>query len=84
MQLLFSEIFEQIELAVNKKQRVQVLKNNESAPLKEFFRLLYNDSIEFDVEVPEYRPALEPAGLNYTYLYSEVKKLYRFIKGDSR
>jgi len=28
-----------------------------------------------------YRPAVEPAGLNFTYLDMEMPKLYRFIKG---
>ena len=82
--LLFSEIFEQIELAVNKEERIQILQKNKSVALMDFFRLLYNDKIVFDVEIPKYRPAPEPAGLNFTYLNAEVKKLYRFIKGDPR
>ena len=82
--LLFSEIFEQIELAVDKDERIKILKKNESVSLKDFFRLLYNDKIQFDVEIPKYRPAPEPAGLNFTYLHAEVKKLYRYIKGDPR
>jgi len=31
-----------------------------------------------------YRPAIEPAGLNYTYLNLEIPKLYRFIKDHPR
>jgi hypothetical protein len=27
-----------------------------------------------------YRPAVEPAGLNYAYLDTEMPKMYRFIK----
>jgi hypothetical protein len=38
-------------------------------------------TIEYDVEIPKYRPAPEPAGLNYTYLSMEIDKMYRFIKG---
>ena len=82
--LLFSEIFEQIEIAVDKKSRIEILQKNDSLSLREFFRLLYDDNIEFDVEIPKYRPAIEPAGLNYTYLHSEIKKLYRFIKNEPR
>jgi len=82
--LLFSEIFEQIEIAVDKKSRIEILQKNDSLSLIEFFRLLYDDNIEFDVEIPKYRPAIEPAGLNFTYLHSEVKKLYRFIKNEPR
>jgi len=82
--LLFSEIFEQIELAVNKEERIKILQKNESNSLKEFFRLLYDENIQFDVDIPKYRPAIEPAGLNFTYLHTEVKKLYRYVKGDPR
>ena len=28
-----------------------------------------------------YRPAKEPAGLNYAYLDTQMPKMYRFIKG---
>jgi hypothetical protein len=43
--------------------------------------LLFNKDIKFDVEIPTYRPAPEPAGLNYSYIESEIPKLYRFIEG---
>jgi len=82
--LLFSEIFEQIELAVTKEERIAILQKNKSAALLEFFRLLYDTNIEFDVVIPKYKPAIEPAGLNFTYLHTEVKKLYRYVKGDPR
>jgi hypothetical protein len=82
--LLFSEIFEQIELAVSKEERISILQKNKSPALVEFFRLLYDTNIVFDVEIPKYRPAIEPAGLNFTYLQNEVKKLYRYVKGDPR
>jgi len=82
--LLFSEIFEQIELAVTKEERIAILQKNKSDSLIEFFRLLYDTNIEFDVEIPKYKPAIEPAGLNFTYLHTEVKKLYRYVKGDPR
>jgi hypothetical protein len=32
------------------------------------------------VPIPNYRPAVEPAGLNYAYLDSEMAKMYRFVK----
>ena len=82
--LLFSEIFEQIELAVSKEERISILQKNKSPSLVEFFRLLYDTNIVFDVEIPKYKQAIEPAGLNFTYLHTEVKKLYRYVKGDPR
>ena len=46
--------------------------------------MVYNPDIKFEVEIPAYRPAIEPAGLNYTYLDIEVPKLYRFILGHPK
>ena len=82
--LLFSEIFEQIELAVSKEERITILQKNKSDSLIEFFRLLYDTNIEFDVEIPNYRPAPEPAGLNFTYLDVEMSKMYRFVVGHPK
>jgi hypothetical protein len=81
---LFSEIFSEVELAANKKDRIAVLKKHDTKALRQFFELLYDNNVEFDVNIPKYRPAIEPAGLNFTYLQNEMSKLYRFIKGDSR
>ena len=37
--------------------------------------------VKFDIVIPEkYRPSVEPAGLNYAYLDTEMNKMYRFIK----
>jgi hypothetical protein len=48
---------------------------------QEFLEYAFNPNIKFDVIPPkEWRPAVEPAGLNITYLDLEVPKLYRFIK----
>ncbi len=46
--------------------------------------MVYNPNIKFVVEIPTYRPAIEPAGLNYTYLDIEVPRLYRFIPGHPK
>lgn len=78
---LYSEIFEDFDKCTTKAERIAVLQKYDHKNFREFFVAAFNDSIEFDVEIPQYRPAPEPAGLNYTYLSSEVPKLYRFIKG---
>ena len=40
-----------------------------------------NPNVEWDINLPHmYRPAVEPAGLNYAYLDTEMPKMYRFIK----
>lgn len=77
---LFSEIFEEFEKAQTKQERIAILKKYDHPRFRDFLIYAFNSSIEFDVEVPNYRPAPEPAGLNYTYLDMEMPKLYRFIK----
>jgi hypothetical protein len=42
---------------------------------------MLNPSVQYDIIMPEkYRPAVEPAGLNFAYLDTEMNKMYRFIK----
>jgi len=82
---LYSEIFEEFNKSSNKTDRIAVLRKYESKNFKDFFVFLFNPNVKFDVELPTtYRPAIEPAGLNYTYLNLEIPKLYRFIKDHPR
>jgi hypothetical protein len=78
---LYSEIFEEFDKAQNKTERINVLKKYDHLRFREFLVYALDPTIEFDVEIPNYRPAIEPAGLNFTYLDLEMSKMYRFIKG---
>jgi hypothetical protein len=77
--LLYSEIMEKFEKAQTKEERLQVLRKNGHDRFKQFLIMAFNPFIKFDVEVPNYRPSVEPAGLNFTYLDTEMQKMYRFI-----
>ena len=81
---LYSEIFDEFNKATNKTERIAVLRKYDHPRFREFLQYAFHPNIEFDVEIPKYRPAVEPAGLNYTYLISEVPKMYRFIKGHPK
>ena len=61
-------------------KKVEVLRKYDHERFREFLRLAFNPNVTFDTPIPNYRPAVEPAGLNYTYIHNEVPKLYRFIK----
>jgi hypothetical protein len=78
---LYSEIFEEFDNAKNKAERIAVLRKYDHARFREFLNYVFNPNIKFDVEIPNYRIAVEPAGLNYTYLSAEMPKMYRFIVG---
>lgn len=82
---LYSEIFEEFEACKHKKERLEVLKKYDHRNFREFLVCAFHAGIQFDVELPKtYRPAIEPAGLNFTYLSMEVPKLYRFIRNHPK
>ena len=80
---LFSEILEEFELAESRAEKLNVLRKYDHPRLRDFFVATFNPNIQFDVEIPAYRPAEEPAGLNWTYLDLEMNRIYRFVKGHS-
>jgi len=82
--ILYSEIFAEFNKATTKAERLAVLRKYDHPRFREFLKYAFNPNVKFDVEVPRYRPAVEPAGLNFTYLSSEVTKFYRFIVGHPR
>jgi len=81
---LYSEIIEEFEKKDNKTDRIAILKKYDSPKWREFLQYAMDPNIKFDVPIPKYRPAEEPAGLNFTYLDSEVPKMYRFIAGHPK
>lgn len=81
---LYSEVFEEFENASTRQQKIEVLRKYDHPRFREFLRMAFDGGIQFDVEIPNYRPAIEPAGLNFTYLDQEIIKLYRFIKNHPR
>jgi hypothetical protein len=78
---LFFEIFEKFEKAEKRADKIEVLRKGADSNFIQFLIMAFNPNVVFDVEIPQYKPSPDPAGLNYLYLHVEVKKLYRFIKG---
>lgn len=81
---LYSEIFDEFSDAELKSDKIAVLKKYDHPRFRDFLVIALNPMFQFDVEIPNYRPAIEPAGLNFTYLDMEVPKLYRFIKNHPK
>jgi hypothetical protein len=75
------EILDEFETAKTESERITVLQKYDTHQFRHFLKNALDTTIEYDVEIPKYRPAPEPAGLNYTYLSMEIDKMYRFIKG---
>jgi hypothetical protein len=80
-EILYSEILEQFTHATTKEDKINILRRNDDPRFRFFLELVFNPNVEWDIELPHmYRPAVEPAGLNYAYLDTEMPKMYRFIK----
>lgn len=77
---LFFEIFEKFEKTEKRADKIELLRKSADSNFVDFLVLAFHPQIEFDVEIPVYKPSVDPAGLNFLYLHGEVKKLYRFIK----
>lgn len=82
--LMYHEIFELFEKTEKRAEKINVLRKHGDKNLKEFLLAVFNPKVVFDVEIPEYKPAKEPAGLNILYLHNEVPRLYRFVAGHPR
>ena len=81
---LYSEILEDFEKAPTKAEKIAVLQKHNHYALREFFIIAMHPEIKIDVEIPEYTPAIEPAGLNHTYLDQEMRRMYLYIVGHPK
>lgn len=84
--VLFNEIFEEFDKARTREQRVAVLqKYGRNVWFKEFLNYAFNPKIHFDItQIPNYKPAVEPAGVCYSNLSNEIRRLYIFILGHPK
>ena len=83
-ELLYSEILDAFKTLSTDEERIAYLRKQDHQRFRDFLQYAFNPKIEFDVKIPEYRPAQEPAGLNFTYLDIELGKMYLYIKGHSK
>lgn len=79
------EVFDEFEMAKNKKERMDVIQRNLSHTLTKVLELTYHPQIEWKVkELPEsYKiPTDMLPGLTYDSLNAQLRRLYMFRKGD--
>lgn len=81
---LYTEIFDDFNVAETRPDKIAVLRKYGDSRFKDFLLAAFHPQIQFDVEIPSYRPAVEPAGLNLSYIDSEMPRLYRFITGHPK
>lgn len=79
------EVFDEFELANNKKERMAVIEKNLSKTLVEVFELTFHPNYQWLVEeLPENYVAKWDTknGLSHCQLSTEIRKLYMFQKGN--
>lgn len=81
---LYHEIFDKLQTLNTREEKIQLLRKNSTIQFKDFLRGLFDPNIKFDVEIPEYRPSIEPAGLNYSSLHTEMNRAYIFVIGHPK
>ena len=80
---LLHEILTKVNNAKDKPKKIQVLKENDSVPLRQVLKGAFDPNIEWDLPegTPPYKENDAPAGTEHTTLYQEAKRLWHFVKG---
>jgi len=79
------EVFEEFEKAKAKKDRIDVLKKNDSYALRQVLIGAFNPSVEFVIDkTPYYKPEQVPPGMGYSTISSELDRVYLLVKGHPR
>ena len=80
---LFSEIFTKVNNAKVKEEKIKVLKQHDSVPLRQILKGAFDPKIEWDLPegTPPYKVNEAPAGTEHTLLFTETKRLWHFVKG---
>ena len=81
---LYTEIIEEFNLAATRPEKISVLRKYDDSRFRDFLIAAFHPDVQFDVQIPQYRQAKEPAGLNFSYIDSEIPRLYRFIKNHPK
>jgi hypothetical protein len=84
--LLISEILEQVHKAKTKADKLKILRDNDTQPMRIVIKSSFDPKVEWVLpkgNVP-FKANTAPAGTEHTRLSSEAKKLYHYVKsGDS-
>ena len=79
---LLSEILTKVNNAKMKDDKVKVLRDNDSVPLRQVLKGAFDPKIEWDLPegTPPYKVNEAPAGTEHTLLFTESKRLWHFVK----
>lgn len=82
--LMYHEVFALFEKTEKRADKINVLRTHGDKNFIEFLLAAFDKNIVFDVEIPDYKPSVDPAGLNLLYLHNEVPRMYLYIVNHPR
>ena len=80
---LLHEILVKVNNAKDKAKKIEVLRENDSVPLRQVLKGAFDPKIKWDLPegTPPYKENDAPAGTEHTTLYQEARRLWHFVKG---
>ena len=83
MMLTFHEILTKVNNAKDKTKKVEILRQHNSAGLRQVLKGAFDPKIEWDLPTgrPPYIENDAPVGTEHTYLHTEAKRLWHFVVG---
>jgi len=80
---LIHEILQKVNNAKDKPKKIEVLRQNDSQPLRQILKGAFDPKIVWELPdgVPPYKENEAPAGTEHTTLHQEARRLHYFIKG---
>ena len=80
---LLSEILTKVNNAKMKDDKVKVLKENDSVPLRQVLKGAFDPNIKWALPegTPPYKENDAPAGTEHTTLFTEARRLWHFVEG---
>ena len=83
---LVSEIFTKVNNAKDKPKKIAVLRQYDSASLRQIIKGGFDPKIEWDLPEgePPFIPNEAPEGTEHTLLENEAKRLWHFVKGADK
>tara|TARA_B100000927_G_scaffold276957_1_gene258182 strand:+ start:1905 stop:2414 length:510 start_codon:yes stop_codon:yes gene_type:complete len=83
MALTFHEILTKVNNAKDKAKKMEVLRQYDTQALRQILKGAFDPRIEWDLPkgTPPYIENEAPVGTEHTYLETEAKRLWHFVKG---
>jgi len=83
---LLHEILIKVNNAKDKSKKIDVLRENDSVPLRQILKGAFDPKIKWDLPegTPPYKENDAPAGTEHTTLHTESRRLWHFVEGADK